>query len=798
MKVKFFILLIISILFVASCDKEKQVEETINLEYNQYIDTNRSDLKLELLFDENQGNMVIDTSGNYVSKEVNYIFTDAVYKPDSTINWRPNSSVSGSSLSFDGNSNYIKYDEFSLDSGSFTIDVFVAPRFFEVCEKDMPAALVAQFDAISKQGFLFGIGRYGELTLQVGFGHSWEELWSGNNKISTYKWSHLTASYNANTGAMMILIDGEIAASKTITSGAIVCSTNPLYVGKNPNYDIFYDNPYSLSMYSGLMDELKIYSKAISAETTKEYHKTFLNENGQYIKTALFEDVWLDSDILNDDPYKPITHASAPQNWMNESHALFYYNGYYHLFYQFSPLGPYWNSISWGHWVSPDLVNWINVKEAVVSNNTNLALNVVCSGDANYDSNGNPVLFITAGNYSDATLHSGDNVAVCRPKDLSDPYLTEWVMDSEYAVLQTPEMGVKGQFRDPQVYKDGDTWYMLVGGSSSKPIGGYALHGTAHVFTTQDDSFDHWIYRGEIYQMAWKGEQWYDGKYGHTWELPNLLPLNYEDGTFSGKYILAFIASLGEAHSDFYYWIGSFDKNTCRFTPDFKVPRVFDLGDQVYPTARMNYDPNTGRLLVNSAISSQRDAYEMINAGWANCLGYIRECYLSADGRNLVVKRIDELDNVIGNELINMTTNNLEEVNLALESIESDSIYMKVTYTPLVAYSNLSLVYKYDPINNSGGVITYDYGNRTINANTTFGGNDSIQRNVTGTAMPNPDGTVTLEIFIDKSVTEIYVCDQNAMTVVMYNQGRDYKFLTEGGIASMSLRVCELNAINRK
>ena len=34
---------------------------------------------------------------------------------------------------------------------------------------------------------------------------------------------------------------------------------------------------------------------------------------------------------------------------MNEPHAPFFYNGYYHIFYQANLHAPIWDSIQWGH-----------------------------------------------------------------------------------------------------------------------------------------------------------------------------------------------------------------------------------------------------------------------------------------------------------------------------------------------------------------------------------------------------------------------------------------------------------------
>ncbi len=128
-----------------------------------------------------------------------------------------------------------------------------------------------------------------------------------------------------------------------------------------------------------------------------------------------YADVMLDSSVYEGDRYRPQYHAIPPGMWMNEPHAAFYYNGYYHLFYQSNPNGPYWAQIRWSHWVSKDMVHWEYVKEAVVPTK-DICPDGVWTGGAVIGPDGTPWLVITAGHDDDNVQRTEHRVcALCRP-----------------------------------------------------------------------------------------------------------------------------------------------------------------------------------------------------------------------------------------------------------------------------------------------------------------------------------------------------------------------------------------------
>lgn len=758
------------------------------------------DLLLHLTFDEGQGTTVTDASGHLPDAELNYLYTNAIYMDAQDPQWR-STGVEGGSLLFDGNSTYVTYNksDIAVEGSSLTVSVWAAPRTFEWDDPHavengtkLLTGLVSQFSKSSKTGFVLGYERHGRLTFQIGTGDDWISLWSDEGDgLTKYEWNQVTATLDGDAGTMSLYLNGQLLASREVPQGTAIAAANTsLLVGRSSEAEHWAAS--FINVHSGLMDDLKLYSRALSAEEVAEAYAAVS------VPAIAYEDIGL-VNILGGDVHKAQYHGGPYQFWMNEPHAPIYYNGVYHLFFQQNMQGCYWRNIAWGHLVSDDMVHWREIKQAVTPTYGSVVPDGVWSGASTLDANGVPLLFFTAGNDSFREVEgliSNQNIGVAYPADLDDSELTDWVIGDELAVIQQEGQGRAGEFRDPHIWKEGDTWCMLICSGSTQTSGGTALLYTTDTLELQDDGTVEmdWQYRGPVYEMEDP-----PASMGTSWELPVILPVSNQAGTVSKYFFVFSPAPATTADNKIYYFVGDFDLESGRFTPDGSfggTPRILDFGANVFTGPSAFVDPVSGDVVMFSIMQDQRAPAEEGASGWAHTVGLARRIYLNEDGSDLCIAPIGAIQELEDEVLVDAENLTPDEANELLAGVDEDMLYIEVSFTPQEAAS-FGLAFKQNGEGDESRY-SYDVAAGKLTGSTTNRGDGAAVLPGSG-QLALKDGSLTMRVYIDRSLVEGFFNEDKALTLRSYPEdpvhAQGLSVFAEGSVTIDRLYVASMGSI---
>ena len=779
---------------------------------------NKSNLILDLDFDTHDGAYVTNKADD-TQRKVEYLFNesnaDKIFKAPSDPLFKQGVGEEGKSLYLDGHSTKMIFEDIDIPSNKFTISTWIAPRGFENLAdygglaggNPRLTSILNQGNIESGEGFVFGYGRLGKWGLQI-WAHNnntgEEKLWCFYDTLNTlelYKWNHICASYDGETGYIALFFNGQRAYESYIPeleNTEIVASDEKLYMG----YYVLpmYEFACNRQLPAGLIDNVKIYNDSLPlGEMKKEYQAGCVNNAHPDLP---FEEVQEDRAQYEGDRYRVIYHGIPSAVWMNEPHAPIYYKGRYHLFYQHNPIGPYWSQIRWAHLVSDDMMHWKSVKDAVVPT-AGICPEGVWTGGSVIGPDGTPWLIITAGtNQYGNPSWSGQNVAYAHCVDPDDPDLTDWVVEDKQALTQLPDnvMGEREQFRDPFVWYDDGLYYMLI--STSIPGAG----GSANVFTSKN--MRDWEYHGYLYKCPF--DQY--PEQGAHWECVIMLPISSKDGSIK-KWILFDCPqyTVDGYVVDCYYWIGNFNKTTCEFEPDDHKPRLFDLGKGIY-TGQTGFCYLTeeevaqgksyqdGRsILFGLSQGKSAGTEQNIWSGWAHSLAMPVELHLDTDGTTVLREPLQEIESLYDETLFecNDVNKSCSVINSDIDNIRGDALRIDATIklTPTKSEYSSGLYVRYNKnvvdTRTERTAITIDQEGVFINRaqSSEVGYVDHGDTNKYHTNQKE----FNLTILLDRSLLEVYVDNKITFTTRIYPKYGNSDFLhffdNNGGLKVTNLKI---------
>ena len=159
--------------------------------------------------------------------------------------------------------------------------------------------------------------------------------------------------------------------------------------------------------------------------------------------------------ISLNDKYKPLFHIHPQHGLLNDPNGLAYYNGKYHVFYQWYPYDATHGMKHWAYVSSDDFVNW---------NREDVALIPIESYESHGAYSGNAIevdgklhMYYTGNiKYSAEDRYAYQNLAIMN----KDGKITKY--ENNPIVSEIPK-GYTGHVRDPKVFKIKDKYFMLLG-----------------------------------------------------------------------------------------------------------------------------------------------------------------------------------------------------------------------------------------------------------------------------------------------------------------------------------------------
>lgn len=236
--------------------------------------------------------------------------------------------------------------------------------------------------------------------------------------------------------------------------------------------------------------------------------------------------------------YRPFYHYSPAKNWMNDPNGMVYYDGQYHLFYQYYPNGTTWGPMHWAHAVSKDLFTWEDKGTKLYPDD----LGYIFSGSAVVDKNNTAGFKNNDNDPMVAVFTHHHNITGKQVQSLA--YSTDkgqtWLKYNQNPVVKNPGIN---DFRDPKVIWDSTTqkWIMVL-----------AAFDKIKIYSSPN--LKEWTFESDFGQSQ--------GDHRGVWECPDLFPMKDQNGV--EKWVMIVSIGGGESSgpnggSSTQYFIGDFD-----------------------------------------------------------------------------------------------------------------------------------------------------------------------------------------------------------------------------------------------
>lgn len=315
-------------------------------------------------------------------------------------------------------------------------------------------------------------------------------------------------------------------------------------------------------------------------------------------------------------------HLMPPVGWLNDPNGLCQFEGVYHAFFQYSPFDAEGGVKMWGHYISDNMLDWKYQGVALYPDQP-FDCHGVYSGSALVE-DGKMYLYYTGnvkledGEYDYIrTGREGNTVLVSSEDGIHFGHKKQLMRNTDYPDDLTCHV------RDPKVWKEQDTYYMVQGARTKEDVGQILI------FTSKD-------------KVNWKFKSRIESKepFGYMWECPDYFTIG--DKKILSASVQGLEGGIWEERN--VYQSGYFEVEG-DILSSYKLGeyKLWDYGFDYY--APQSFETEDGRRIHISWMGMPDcEAYTNLTIadGWQHCFTLPREIYVK-DGK-ICQRPIRELD----------------------------------------------------------------------------------------------------------------------------------------------------------
>ncbi len=430
--------------------------------------------------------------------------------------------------------------------------------------------------------------------------------------------------------------------------------------------------------------------------------------------------------------YRPQFHFSPAVNWSNDPNGLVYYDGEYHIFYQYNPHGNTWGHMSWGHAVSRDLIHWEHLPLAIAEYNDPVTgdSTMIFSGTVVVDKNNSSGLCkgkdCLVAIYTSHVHAHGEGKRQHQSLAFSNDHGRTWERYAKNPILDIQ----RKDFRDPKVFwsEKKQNWVMAV-----------VIPDRFKVQFYQSKNLTVWKFMSDF------------GPLGDTtkiWECPDIYELTVENSV-QRKWILSLSGShpQGPEFVGMQYFIGQFDGTKFIADDSKQQPLYVDYGKDFYAGIVYNNLPKERDHAIMIGWSQNWTyARETPTAPWRGAMSIPRELSLrqTSEGLALTQEPIAKLSSLRDKEIISPVkiSGTALELVIDLELGSAKEAGIKVLKS-----------------GDEETIIGYTAQTGELFLDRTRSGNTSFNKDFAGidrVKLKPIQGKINLHIFIDNSIIEVF------------------------------------------